>query len=198
MIRDGDLRIVLGFPDRDRPTVAALYWEAFGPKLGRALGPRDLALDFIETCLMPDHALCARASDGSLLGVAGFKTPAGGLVAGGFPAMARVYGLPGAAWRMALLGLLRADVENRRFLIDGIFVAPHARGRGVGTALIEAIAAEGARRGYGEIRLEVIDENTRARALYERRGFTAIGRQQMGPLRLIFGFRSATTMVRRI
>lgn len=192
------MTIALGFPDRDRPAVAALYWEAFGPKLGRALGPRDLALDFIEACLMPDHALCARDRDGSLLGVAGFKTPSGGLVAGGFRAMAQVYGPVGAAWRMALLGLLRSDVDNRRFLVDGIFVAAHARGRGIGSALIEALAAEGARRGYGEMRLEVIDENVRARALYERRGFTAVGRQRMGPLRLIFGFRSATTMVRRL
>lgn len=192
------MRIEHGFPDHDRPAVAALYWEAFGRKLGRALGPDDLALDFLEATLMPEHALCARAADGSLLGIAGFKTPRGGLVAGGFGAMARVYGLIGAAWRTGLLALLHSDVENHRFLVDGIFVAPHARGQGVGSALIEAIAAEGARRGYRELRLEVIDENIRARALYERRGFVPVARQSMGWLRLIFGFRAATTMIRRI
>ena len=32
------MRIAMGFPTTDRPVIAALYWEAFGGKLGRALG----------------------------------------------------------------------------------------------------------------------------------------------------------------
>jgi ribosomal protein S18 acetylase RimI-like enzyme len=196
------MQITKGFPDSDRPAIAALYWEAFGPKLGRTLGPRDKALDFIEVVLSPAHAFCARDMDGSLLGVAGFKTHQGALVDGTFADMARIYGWIGAGWRGALLSLLDRDTEDRRFLMDGIFVAPHARGRGVGSRLLEAIAHEAAQRGYAEVRLDVIDANTRARALYERRGFHAVGSQGMGWLEPIlgpvFGFRSATTMVRRI
>ena len=115
-----------------------------------------------------------------------------------FRDLARVYGLFGAAWRLALLSLLERDTENRRFLMDGIFVAPEARGRGVGARLLDAIAQEATARGYAELRLDVIDSNTRARALYEREGFTAIGSQPMGWLGPVFGFRSATTMVRRL
>jgi RimJ/RimL family protein N-acetyltransferase len=44
----------------------------------------------------------------------------------------------------------------------------------------------------------VIDTNARARALYERLGFAAAGEAQIGPLRHIFGFRSATMMVRPV
>lgn len=192
------MRIEKGFPDSDRPAVAALYWEAFGTKLGAALGPRDRALGFLERMLSPDHAICARDMEGRLLGVAGFKTPEGALVAGGLRDMLRHYGLLGGLWRVALLAALQSDIENRRFLMDGLFVAAPARGRGVGTRLIEAVAAEARARGYVELRLDVIDENTRARALYERRGFTAIGSTSTGLLRLAFGFRSATTMVRRL
>jgi GNAT superfamily N-acetyltransferase len=192
------MRIEKGFADADRPVIAALYWEAFGSKLGPVMGPRHKALAFFEATLCPDHALCARDSDGTLVGVAGFRTAEGALVGGGFAAMARVYGLIGAAWRSVLLSALSRDTENVRFLMDGLFVAPSARGRGVGSCLLEAIAREAATRGYAEVRLDVIDINIRARALYERRGFEAVGRQSTGLLRLVFGFRSATTMVRRL
>ncbi|EYD72039.1 GNAT family N-acetyltransferase [Limimaricola hongkongensis] len=192
------MKIAPGFAAAERPRIAALYWEAFGPKLGRVLGPRPRALRFIEVALDPAHALCAREADGTLLGVAGFKTAHGALVSGGLRGMRAAYGGVGATWRAGLLALLETDVDNRRFLIDGIFVAPEARGRGVGSRLIEALAQEARMRGHAEIRLEVIDENPRARALYERRGFVAAEHHPLGPLRMIFGFRAATTMIRRL
>lgn len=190
------ITITHGFTEAERAQVALLYWDAFGQKLGRALGPNGLALNFLTDAVDPGHALCARGEGGELLGVAGFKTPMGGLISGGMQPMAQAYGWVGAMWRSALLAALGSDIDNQRFLIDGLFVAPHARGRGIGTALIYALVTEGTRRGYRELRLEVIDENIRARALYERHGFAAIHRQPTGWLRWIFGFRAAITMVR--
>lgn len=189
------MRITRGFSDVDRHAIAALYWEAFGLKLGRALGPRGKALRFIESVLSPEHAVCAWDEDGRLLGVAGFKTHAGSLVGGDFGDMARVYGRAGAAWRLTLLALLNRDTDNVRFLMDGIFVAPEARGQGVGTRLLDAIAAEALARGYHEVRLDVVEGNFRARALYERKGYRPVARHSTGLLRYVFGFRSATTMV---
>ena len=192
------MMISVGFQPHERFRIAELYWEAFGPKLGLALGPRSKALEFVARALTPDHALCARDGRGALLGVAGFKTAKGALVDGDFRDMMAVYGWIGAAWRVTLLSALERDTENKRFLMDGIFVDPAARGQGVGTRLLEAIAQEAATRGYAEVRLDVIDSNARARALYERRGFTAVGTTSTGLLRHVFGFRSATTMVRRL
>lgn len=198
MTRPDAILIEHGFPDADRPRIAALYWEAFGSKLGRAMGPQSKALAFFAGALNPGHAICARATDGALLGVAGFKTVDGALVGGTLRDMARVYGWSGAVWRVGLLALLERDTENVRFLMDGIFVAPEARGRGVGTELLEAVAAEARRRGYAEVRLDVVEGNDRARALYEREGFCAVATQSTGMLHHVFGFRSATTMVRRL
>lgn len=192
------MRIARGFADADRPALAALYWEAFGPKLGRALGPRDRALAFLARALDPGHAYVARSTDGSILGVAGFRTPHGALVAGRFRDMAAAYGAPGALWRCTLLGLLARDTDNVRFLLDGLAVAEAARGRGIGSRLLEAIAVEAAERGYSEIRLDVVAGNARARALYERRGFSAVADQSSGPMGAIFGFSAATIMVRRL
>jgi ribosomal protein S18 acetylase RimI-like enzyme len=192
------MRITQGFREADRPAIAALYWEAFGEKLGRALGPRGRALHFIEGVLSPDHAVCAWDEDGHLLGVAGFKTPDGSLVGGDFRDMATVYGRWGAVWRLGLLALLARDTENARFLMDGLVVAPEARSRGIGSRLLDAIADEARSRGFREVRLDVVEENARARALYERRGFRPIAHHSTGLLRYVFRFRAATTMVLRL
>jgi ribosomal protein S18 acetylase RimI-like enzyme len=185
-----------GLPDGLRDAAARLYWQAFGPKLGRVLGPEARALAFLDRTIRADHCLCAVTPDGGLLGLAGFKTPQGAFAGGGFPDLAAVYGPAGAAWRASVLWALSREVDNDRFLMDGLCVDPAARGAGVGTALIEALCAEGRARHYTALRLDVIDTNLRARALYERLGFTATRTVPMGPLGLIFGFQAATTMVR--
>ncbi len=190
--------IAKGFQDGERAAIAALYWEAFGGKLGRVLGPARKALPFVAGVLSPEHAYCARTPDGTLLGVAGFKTAQGALVDADWPDMRRHYGLWGAGWRVLALALLERDLDNERFLLDGIFVDAAARGQGVGSRLIEALAGEARDRGYGAMRLDVITGNDRARALYERRGFAAVGEQKLGLFGPLFGFAAATTMVRRI
>jgi ribosomal-protein-alanine N-acetyltransferase len=54
-------------------------------------------------------------------------------------------------------------------------VAAHRWGEGIGTALLEGLLSEAARRGCTEIFLEVRVDNDRAQRLYRRRGFTSIG-----------------------
>lgn len=197
-IRRARMIITSGFQDHERAQVAALYWSAFGAKLGAVMGPKPRAIAFIEDVLDPTHALCARGKDGVLLGVAGFKTFEGALVGGTWRDLARHYGSVGSIWRVAFLALLKRDTENERFLMDGIFVSDGARGQGVGTALLNAICDEAKVRGYAEVRLDVIDTNPRAKALYERTGFIAGKVQNLGLLRHVFGFESSTTMIRQI
>ncbi len=190
------MQIVTGLPPALREPAARLYWQAFGDKLGRVLGPDARAHRFLMHILREDHAIAAIDGD-RLLGVVGFKTPGAAFAEGTFAQMWACYG-PGALWRAGLLRLLGRDVDNARFLIDGLCVVADARGQGVGTALLDAMSAEARRRGYSAIRLDVIDTNPRARALYERLGFAAVGEQRLGLLRHVFGFASATTMVRPV
>ncbi len=190
------MHILTGLPPHLKPAAARLYWEAFGGKLGRVLGPTDRAMRFLDRIIRCDHAIVA-VQDGRLVGLVGFKTPGAAFADGGFGDLWAIYG-PGALWRAAALRLLSREVDNERFLLDGLCVAAGARGTGVGTALLEALGAEGRRRGYRALRLDVVDTNPRARALYERLGFRAIRTTATGPLRLLFGFRAATTMVREL
>ena len=47
-----------------------------------------------------------------------------------------------------------------------------------------------------ELIKDVVQENFRARALYERQGFQAVRTEDLGLLRFLFGFASSTVMVR--
>ncbi|MFV0492300.1 MAG: GNAT family N-acetyltransferase [Pseudorhodobacter sp.] len=185
-----------GLPEALRPRAVGIYWQAFGSKLGRIMGPQDRACRFLTRAIRADHAFIALSERGELLGLAGFKSPQGSL-AGGSPADLRaVYGIPGSIWRAGLLRLLNHEVDNHHFLLDGICVAPEERGHGIGTALLEAIFEEGRSRGYDAIRLDVIDTNHRARALYERLGFTVHRHDHAGFLGRAFGVGGSHVMVR--
>lgn len=183
-----------GFTDAERSVVAQLYWAAFSAKLGKLLSPDASAHAFFAQIVTPDFALVARDTTGKVIGVAGFKTSKGALTGGGLRDIANHYGWLGALWRGPLLGLLERELEEDTLLMDGICVDTSARGLGVGTALLAAIKDEAMARHLSHVRLDVIDINPRARALYTREGFVAGTPQDIGPLRFIFGFSSSTSM----
>lgn len=187
-----------GLHDDLRPQAAQLYWEAFGGKLGPVLGPDALALRFLERVIRGDLCLTAVDHSGDLVGIAGFKTPAGSFAGGSWADLVAVYGAFGGRWRGALLWLLGREIDNERFLVDGLCVARAYRGKGVGSQLLAALCREAAERGYRAIRLDVIEDNFRARALYERQGFRVERTDRLGPLRYVFGFAASTVMVRRV
>jgi ribosomal protein S18 acetylase RimI-like enzyme len=179
-----------------RTDAARLYWEAFGGKLCRVLGPDPLAIAFFERVIRTDHCLAALDEAGVLIGIAGYKTTSGSFAGGSWEDLIAVYGHFGGRWRGCILWALNREVDNDRFLVDGICVARRHRGNGVGSLLLSGLYDEAARRGYRSIRLDVVDANWRARALYERQGFMATRTENLGVLRHIFGFASSTTMVR--
>lgn len=187
-------RITKGFSAAERDTIAALFWEAFSRKLALGLGPKEKALRFLARVADPQFALCARGKEGQLLGVAGFKTVEGALIGGGFSDLRAIFGTASALWRAALLSALDRDLKQDTLLMDGIFVTKDARGMGVGTALLHAIKHEAEEHGCADVRLDVIDNNPRARVLYQREGFVAGKVQTLGPLKHLFGFSSATEM----
>lgn len=186
-----------GIPAELLPQAAALYWQAFGSKLGRVMGPDALALRYLQRVIRPEHAFIAR-QDGQLLGLAGFKSPEGSFAGGDWPDMRAVYGLSGVLWRAPLMALLPRDVDNQNFLLDGICVAANARSQGIGTALLGMIENEAHQRGYGAVRLDVVDTNHRARALYHRLGYTEAKTDRIGLLRHIFHFDAAITMIKAV
>lgn len=76
------------------------------------------------------------------------------------------------------VGMLWAKVDRDDLGAVDLFqvwVAPEARGRGVGAELIRTAVEWAAARGSREVRLSVTCGETPARRLYEREGFVAVG-----------------------
>lgn len=192
------MRIVAGLPEDLRGAAAGLCWEAFRDDLWRLLGPPARARRLLERVIRPDHAFAAIASDGSLAGIAGFRSPQGGFLMISTRALCEVYGPLGGAWRTGLFRLATGEVENRRFLVDAIVIAPHLRCRGIGTALLAALAEQARYAGYRELRLEVAHRNTAARRLYERQLFVPLREDRPGLWGRLAGFDASTVMVRRL
>jgi L-amino acid N-acyltransferase YncA len=80
----------------------------------------------------------------------------------------------------AVLGWARAGEYSDRCVYAGVgeyavYVARSARGRGVGRALLEALAAEAERRGYYKLLSRIFPENAASLALARASGFREVG-----------------------
>ncbi|MGW4054827.1 GNAT family N-acetyltransferase [Streptomyces sp. NPDC004779] len=196
-----DVAIVIrrGVPPGAEERVAGLYWEAFGRKLGAALGPAERGRAFLARHLHHDRAVVALAPGGGhVVGVAGYRLGKRGLTGGGARDVLAGYGPLRGLPRLALLALLERTPGPGELVMDGIAVDPARRGTGIGSLLLTEIAAVAAEHGCARIRLDVIDVNPRARALYERHGFTAVRTERTPYLRDLMGFGAVTTMRRTV
>lgn len=95
----------------------------------------------------------------------------------------RLLGAPTAATLVAVAGdrivgyaMLLFRQGSRSARLYSLVRIPEGRGRGIGEALLRAAERVAAEHGATEMRLEVRPDNDRARALYERLGFSTFGR----------------------
>ncbi|GAA1576307.1 GNAT family N-acetyltransferase [Streptomyces globosus] len=195
---DTAITITRGVPRGAEERVAELYWEAFGRKLGAALGPAARGRAFLARHLRHDRAVTALGPGGLVVGVAGYQAGGRGLTGGGAGDVLSDYGVLRGLPRLALLALLERTPRPGELVMDGIAVDPAHRGAGIGSLLLAEIAAVAADHGCSRIRLDVIDANPRARALYERHGFTAGHTERTPYLRGLMGFGAVTTMHRAV
>ena len=79
-----------------------------------------------------------------------------------------------------VLGAPHTHKADMAYLIS-MWVAPNARGVGVGEALIDAVIDWGRTEGFACLLLDVGDNNKLARALYERKGFKPTGERSTMP-----------------
>ncbi len=92
----------------------------------------------------------------------------------GYPYLAAE--LDGAVVGYAYAGSYRSRIAYQWTVENSVYVADAAHGRGIGTALMQALIVECERRGYRQM-VAVIGEpaNTASIRLHERLGFTLIG-----------------------
>lgn len=80
-------------------------------------------------------------------------------------------GLERAAGFTQLYPLFSSVAARRKWLLNDLFVAPEARGRGVGRALLEAARGLAAETGARGLELATAPDNTAAQRLYESAGW---------------------------
>lgn len=190
------LEILRSPPATLHPAVIALYLEAFYPKLGPIFGDRQRTEAFLTPAFQPDHAMVAMRGE-QVLGVAGFRQGGKGM----FHRPVRDFFIEyrwSAPLRLILLAMVERAEEPDILVMDGIAVSAVARGHGVGTALLGAIAEHARSQGKKGVRLDVVDTNPRARKLYEREGFTAQKTIGTWPLSHLFPFRAIARMLKPV
>jgi GNAT superfamily N-acetyltransferase len=191
--------ITEGFRHDHRAKALDLFWQAFKVKLNPVMKPKKKALTFLNMVADPTHSISADSSDGSsLLGIAGYKTKNGSFIGGDLDELQSVYGWVGGLWRGLFLASLERPLQAETLLMDGIMESQAARGLGIGTAVLSAVKAKAVQLHCKQVRLDVININPRARALYERQGFIAGNTSDIDPFRHVFGFRKSTTMINSV
>lgn len=176
------MRIERGLPETLRAQAVVLFEEAFGDKVRVAVRDPEKRMALMDRVYDARHVIVAVRGD-ELLGMAGLRSRdgdyRGGLLDLSWDPRAHrdLLGLAGATW--AVLGLRLADRKPAadELYVDGIAVSPRARGQGIGTRLLDEFVTIAREHGMRWIRLDVIDTNPRAQALYERLGYKVTGVQ---------------------
>ena len=89
----------------------------------------------------------------------------------------------GTASKSAVLGYVVVSGISKRSCYAGVvelsvYVAPEARGRGVGNRLLSALIASTEAAGIWTINAGIFPENAASLALHQRHGFRVLGRQE--------------------
>ena len=196
-----ELLVRAATPD-DFAALGCVLWDAFGPKLGfflgddGARGARLLADLFSGGALRPASVRVAATTAAKeplglcLLRLPGAPRAGGSALAATFAQARREFGFWCGLRAFAGLSLFHEQKSRRRdtAIVALLAVAPPARGRGVGGALLRAAEEEARRNGVRRLVLDVIESNP-ARRLYERHGFHVTKTHRVrAPLSRMVGF----------
>jgi ribosomal protein S18 acetylase RimI-like enzyme len=192
-----------GLPGELREQAVAIFEEAFGQKMRSSIRDQRARMAFMNRAYRAENVIVARRHD-RLLGMAGLATRGapyeGGLLGASWdPRPYRdLLGWTGAVWAVWGLRLASHPARPDEIYIDGIAVSPEARGLGVGTRLLTEIDDIARAHGKRYVRLDVVDTNPRAQALYERVGYKVTRVQSFGWKRRWVGFGAMISMERRV
>jgi ribosomal protein S18 acetylase RimI-like enzyme len=191
------LEIISGIPDAHRRAAAAIYFEAFRRKMLLLVRDPARGAAFVDTAIHPRRGLLA-LEGGVCVGLAGLDYAGESFIAPRPEECVRVLGpVRGRLGCMAFRAIAGGHV-GQDLRVECLAVAPDRRGGGVGTALLAAVYDLARREGFHAVRLEVVDTNPRARALYEREGFRCVAVERYPLLRPLCGFGSAAVMRRKL
>lgn len=189
-----DISYRVGLPEKYRNSAVDLYDEAFGQKFAVAIPSKEKRILFLKKCFVLDYVIGAVYKD-KLIGIAGFQTPEGSLTGGiTYSELLSELGVYKGNWAAVIFDLYERKAAAKELIMDGIAVHFEARGKGVGGHLLTEITKYAKEHKFNSVRLDVIDINSKAKALYERMGFKSVKTESYPYLKWLLGFSGSTTM----
>ncbi len=166
------MKIRTGFEEKDRKIVAKLYALAFKRKFENLLGDVETVSELLSSGLNPNYCLACYKED-ELVGISGFHVAHDALLNISISDFIKQFGFFKGLFKALISAVVfyRKPTPKNELLMDGIAVRDGFRGQGIGTLLFDELFVWAKENGYNSIHLDVIDENPKAKALYERLGF---------------------------
>lgn len=193
-MNENEIIYQIGLPEQLRSSAVSLYDEAFGEKFSVAVRSDKNRQLLLKKCFMPKYAIVALSKD-ELVGIAGFHTQNGSFTSGiTYAGLLSQLGFIKGNWAALIFSLYERKPASGELVMDGIAVRPDVRGKGIGSRLLEEIANYAEGHEFDRIRLDVIDTNTKAKKLYEHKGFKPVNTEHFPYLRWLLKFGGSTTM----
>ncbi len=166
------MEIIIGFKEEDCRVAAQLYAQAFKRKFENLIGDEENVSALLERGINPNYCLACYHED-ELVGLAGFHISHHSLIKLNLFDFIQQFGLIKGLFKGILSRLVfyRKTAPKNELLMDGIAVHEDFRGQGIGSHLFDELFSWTKAQGYEAIHLDVIDENPKAKVLYERLGF---------------------------
>jgi len=193
------IEIAETLPESLRACAGQIYYDTFRRKLQPLVG-KPTEIQRVLTAGLNLNMAIGALVDGQLLGVAGLHSRAGTFSRVILRDSLRQLGLLRGSYAWGVLNLFGAGAHcpPDHLRIAALAVDAAARGKGLGSRLLEAVFDKARQEGFRAVRLKVVDTNPRARQLYERAGFVVVETHFYPIPRTWLGFSGANLMVKNI
>ena len=189
------LELQWGIPPGQYHRAARIIYDAFEHKFRYTLGPRKKAIPFIASRINSKFALVA-LKDGKIIGIAGARTTEGELVEVKLIPWLRTYHIHALRSFVVALPFILDRKKKDVLELNYLSITKEARGHGVGTSIVKEFIGYAKSKGFLWVLLDVVDDNVRAKALYERLGFRTVKHEKVQrPWSFLLGFTGTSKMV---
>ncbi len=181
------VNIKKGLHENFKSPAAELFLKALGEKFIPILGRKNKAEQLIESSIESGNCFSAE-EDGELLGLLAFQSIDGSFLNPSVKVLIPIYGIFRAIIIAINLSMLQHNTKTDELYIEAIAVTDFARGKGIGTKLIDSLTEFAKNEGYIYLTLQVIDTNPRAKELYKKLGFSVIKNSKIWPVNKLVGW----------
>jgi len=131
-------------------------------------------MNLIQKGINTSNCVAAISNDNMLMGLAGFHLNKSSFINISFHSMIKLFGFIKGSIKYVQMSVIfyRNPDHKKQMLMDGIAVGETNRGKGIGRLLFAELEQFAKTNNITSIKLDVIDENPRAKKLYESIGFS--------------------------